>query len=151
MQPGRALCIIGNTMKNFDELLTGMSKPEINDLKHVEMLAHAMSKSKAKSAITWWWLSIPLYILCAFVMKAMYNRNAPALLNLREFSRIHWLASFIFFIIVPVIVIIVNALSIKEVYFFSGSPRSLNFLKTVALNLMLILLSLIILVSFLFK
>ena len=54
-------------MENFEDKLTGMTKPEVTQLKHQDMLANSISKAKDKSVLSWWWLSIPLYIISMLI------------------------------------------------------------------------------------
>ncbi len=57
-------------MKNFEDKLFHMTKPEVSQLKHQDMLANAITKAKDKSVLSWWWLSIPLYLITTLLMKS---------------------------------------------------------------------------------
>jgi len=56
--------------------------------------------------------------------------------------------SLIFFLISPVIMIIINALTIKKIHFLSGSPKSIIFLEKIWFNALIIALSVLILIIY---
>lgn len=137
-------------MANFEDTLTQMTKPEVPELKHKNILANAIIRTKSKSAVSWWWISVPLYVICAFVMKSLYMPHATLASNLKALASKDKYAAFLFFLTVPLVLIVVNVFSIKEIYFLSGSPRTIRFFKTISGNVSLIVLSVIIIIIFLF-
>lgn len=134
---------------NFEEKLLRMTKPEVSQLKHEDMLAKAIITAKEKSVLSAWWLSIPLYMLAMLLMKSFYMPSTTLLSNLHELAHQMKYTSLLFFVFVPIIFIIINFISIRKIYFFSGSPKKISFLKTVWLNALIILASLIILFVYL--
>ncbi len=135
--------------KNFEEKLLQMSKPEVSQLKHQDMLANAIITAKEKSVLSLWWLSIPLYILAMLLMKSFFMPSTTLFSNLHEMALQMKYTSILFFVFVPIIFIIINFISIRKIYFFSGSPKTITFLKAVWLNALIILVSLIILFVYL--
>jgi hypothetical protein len=56
--------------------------------------------------------------------------------------------SIVFFLVSPVALIVANAISIRRIYFLSGSPKSINFLETIWLNILIIVLSVFVLIVY---
>ena len=128
--------------------LRQMSKPEISKLKHQDMLEKVIINAKNKSVLSWWWLSIPLYILASLLMKSLFMPSATLASSLHDLTGKAMYSSILFFLVLPIFFIIINALSIREVYFLSGSPKSFNFLKAVWFNLLIIIASFIIILIY---
>jgi len=133
--------------KNFEERLEQMTKPEVIKLDHQEMLVKTLLSAKDRSAVSWWWLCIPLYIIAALLMKSFYTHTS-------FFSNIHQISihqrsvSLLFFVAVPVIFMIINLFTIRKIYFLSGSPKSISFLLQVWFNVLMVILSLFILIVY---
>ena len=132
-------------MEDFEEKLMKISKPEISQLKHQDLLAKEIIEAKDKSVLSWWWLSIPLYVLLAFLMKSLYMPNTTFLTNIHDFSENQNLLSLLLFLFLPIIFIFINILNIRKIYFLSGSPRTVSFLKAVWFNIIIIAASILIL------
>lgn len=135
-------------MKKFEETLLQMTKPEVSRLKHQDILAKAITKAKDKSILSWWWLSIPLYILATLLMKSFFMPSTTLISNLNDLTGKQKYSSVLFFAVLPVIFIIINFMSIKNIYFLSGSPKSINFLKSVWFNVLIIIVSVLILIIY---
>jgi hypothetical protein len=135
--------------QNFEKKLIQMTKPEVNQLKHQDLLAKAITNAKDKSVVSWWWLTIPLYITAMFLMKSVYMPHTSLISNIHEFSIAQKISSIIFFLILPIVFIFINFFSIQNVYFLSGSPKTLSFLKTIWLNIIMIFFSILILIIYL--
>ena len=135
---------------NFEEKLVQMTKPEVNQLRHQEMLANAISNAKDRSVVNWWWLSIPLYIVAALLMKTIFMPGTTLVSNIHEFRGNEKYLSFFFFLILPVISIIISLISTREIYFLSGSPKEMKFLEAVWYNILMILISVFILIIYSF-
>jgi hypothetical protein len=132
---------------NFEERLEQMTKPEISQLNHQDMLAKALLSAKDKSAVSWWWLCVPLYIIAALLMKSFYT-HTRLLSNIHE-MRVHQkYMSLLFFVLVPVAFMVVNLLTIRRIYFLSGSPKRVTFLLMVWFNVLMIILSLFLLIIY---
>jgi hypothetical protein len=134
--------------QNFEEKLTKMTKPVVNQLKHQDMLVDAIAKAKDKSIMSWWWLIIPLYIISALLMKSLYMPHSTFISNIHDLTTKQKFTSAIFFLILPVVFIIINLLSIRKVNFLSGSPGTISFLKTVWFSVLIILFSILILIIY---
>jgi hypothetical protein len=135
-------------MQNFEEKLKQMSKPEVTHLKHQDMLAIAITKAKDKSVISWWWLSIPLYIIATLLMKTIFMPHTTLLLNIHDFTSKDIYSSVLFFLVLPILFIVINFLSIRNIYFLSGSPTSIRFLRTAWFNVLMIIFSILILIIY---
>jgi hypothetical protein len=134
--------------QNFEKKLTEMEKPEIYPLKHEDMLANAIINAKDKSVVSWWWLSIPLFIIAMLLMKSVYMPGTTLISNIHELASREKYMSLIYFLISPIVLIVVNAFSIRKIYYLTGSPKSMNFLETVWLNILIIALSVLILLIY---
>lgn len=135
--------------QNFEKRLKDMTKPDIKDLKHENMLADAIINAKDKSVVSWWWLSVPVFIILMLLMKSFYMPGTTLITGLHELAGREKYMSLIFFLISPTILIVVNVFSIRKLYFLSGSPKSLNFLEIVWFNIVIIALSVVILLIYL--
>ncbi len=136
-------------MKNFEDKLFQIAKPGVSQLKHQDMLANAITKAKGKSVLSWWWLSIPLYLVAAFLMKSFFMPTTSLLSNLHDFGSKEKYASVLFFVVLPIFFIIINFTSIKKIYFLSGSPKSISFFKAAWFNVLIIIASILILIIYL--
>ncbi len=136
-------------MQNFEEKLFQMTKPEVNQLKHQHLLADAVSKAKDKSVVSWWWLIIPLYIISTLLMKSIYMPGTTLISNIRDLTTKQKSLTTLFFIILPIFFILLNFFAIRKVFILSGSPRSITFLKTVWLNVVIIFFSILIVIFYL--
>jgi hypothetical protein len=133
---------------DFEEKLVQMTKPEVNQLKHQDMLAKAIANAKDKTVVSWWWLIIPLYIISMLLMKSLFMSNTTLISNLHDLTTKQKFVTYIFFLILPIFIILLNIISIKKVYYLSGNPKSFIFLKVVWLNIIMILFSILILIIF---
>jgi len=132
-------------MTTFEETLSGMTTPEVPELKHQALLADAIARGKSTSVLSLWWISIPIYVTALFLMKSAYMRNTTLLSNLHEFfARSRYLAAG-FFVVAPAVLIVMNAASIRRIYFLSGSPRSAAFIRETWFQAAVIVASLIVL------
>ena len=134
--------------EDFEKKLKEMIKPEIQELKHESMLADAIINARDKSVVSWWWLSVPVFIILMLVMKSTFMPGTTLVSNMHELESSQKYISLIFFLISPLSLIIINAFSIKKIYFLSGSPKSINFLGTIWFNILIIILSVLILIIY---
>ena len=135
-------------MDKFEKKIIEMSKPEISKLKHQDILTDAIIKAKDKSVLSWWWLSIPLYIIAALLMKTFFMPHTTLISNIHELTGSEKYSSLLFFLILPVVFITINFLSIRKIYFLSGNPKTIKFLKAVWFNMLLIVASILILIIY---
>jgi len=126
-----------------------MTKPEVSQLKHEDMLAKAIANAKDKTVLSWWWLIIPLYIISMLLMKSLFMPNETLATGIRDLTAKQEFVAYSFFLIMPIILIIINIISIRKIYYLSGNPESFILLKAVWPNLFMILLSILILIIYL--
>lgn len=134
--------------QKFEKKLKEMKKPEVTNLKHEDMLSIAITGAKDKSVVSLWWLSIPLFITAMLTMKSIYMPGTSLISNLNELAASQRYIYIIFFIVSPLVIILVNILTVRKIYVLSGSPKSLNFLEGVWVNLLMIGLSVLILIIY---
>jgi hypothetical protein len=134
--------------QNFEQKLTEMDKPEIHHLKHEDMLMRAIINARDKSVVSWWWLSIPAFIITMLLMKSVYAPGTTLISNIHDLSVNQKYIPIIFFLISPLVLIIVNLFSIRKIYYLSGSPKSMNFVQTVWFNILVIVASVVILIIY---
>jgi hypothetical protein len=134
--------------EDFKEKLIQMTKPEVSQLKHHDILAEAIANAKDKTVLSWWWLIIPLYIISMLLMKSFFMPNTTLISNIHDLTASQKFVTYIFFLITPIVFLLINIISIRKVYILSGSPRSIIFLKTVWLNVVMIVLSILILIIY---
>jgi hypothetical protein len=135
-------------MENFEKKLAQMTKPEVDHLKHQDMLANTITKAKDKSVISWWWLNIPFYLIAMLLMKAFFMPQTTLLLNIHNFTSREMYSSILFFLVLPIVFIVINFISIRNIYFLSGSPKSINFLRAAWFNVLMIIFSILILIIY---
>jgi|ERR1022692_3354438 hypothetical protein len=135
-------------IKNLDEQLIKMRKPTISQLKHQDMLAKAITSAKDKSVLSVWWLSIPLYILATLLMKSYFMPSTTLFSNLHELAKKMKYSSILFLFVIPVVFILINFISIRKVYFYSGNPKTTVFIKAIWFNILIMFASLIILIIY---
>jgi hypothetical protein len=136
-------------MQKFEEKLLRMTKPEVNQLKHQDLLAKAITNAKDKSVVSWWWLVIPLYIISTLLMKSIYMPDTNLISNIKDLTTKQRFTVNLFFLILPIFFILINIYSIRKIYILLGSPKSISYLKTVWLNILIIFFSILILIIYL--
>jgi hypothetical protein len=148
MQPVLNINIIEMEKESFEKKLKGMTKPEISHLKHEDMLAKAIINAKDKSVLSLWWLSIPVFIILMLLMKSVYMPGTDLITSIHELAGREKYISVVFFLISPLLLIIINAASIRKIYYLYGNPKSINFLQVVWFNIAIIALSIVILLVY---
>jgi hypothetical protein len=128
-----------------------MSQPGIPELKHQDMLEKAIIGAKDKSVISWWWLSIPLYMIAALLMKTVFMPGTDLISNLRELAAKNQYSSLLFFLILLIVLIVINLISTKSIYLLSGRTKTFYFLRALWFNVLIIFLSLLILLIYSLK
>jgi len=134
--------------KNFEEKLFKMTKPEVNQLKHQDMLADAITNAKDKSVVSWWWINVPLFIIAMLTMKSVYMPHITLISNIHELKSKQPVSSLIFFLIVPICIIIFNTWSIRKVWSLSDNPKDSNSIQTLWVNVLMIIFSIIVLIIY---
>ena len=134
---------------NFESILLNMSKPQIEELKHQDMLENAIIKAKDTSSLSWWWLSIPLYVIAAFCMKSFFMPGATLTSSIHEFSSKQPHLSILLFVVLPIVFILLNSLSIRKVYTIFGGVSKHKIVEETWFNLLMIIVSVLILITYL--
>jgi hypothetical protein len=134
--------------QNFEKKLKEMKKPEITNLKHEDMLSKAIINAKDSSVVGLWWLSIPAFITVMLMMKSIYMPGTSIISNLNELAASERFIYILFFVVSPLVLIVVNILTIRKVYQLSGSPKSLNFLGSLWFNVLILLFSVLVLIIY---
>lgn len=135
-------------MQNFENKLIQMSKPEVSQLKHQDLLANAITKAKDKSVVSWWWLCIPLYIIAALLMKTYFIPGTTLISNIYELTGKERYSSVLLFLILPIVFIIINFISIRRIYLLSGSPKTISFIRAIWYNALIIIFSILVLIIY---
>lgn len=125
-------------MEDFERGLKQMTKPEIGELKHQDALNRAIIKAKDKSVLSWWWLAVPSFIILMLLMKSLYMPDTTLSSGLRDFTERNKILAYLFFIVAPVILILINAVSIKKVYHVEGRPEIFGLLRAMWLNITIV-------------
>ncbi len=135
-------------MQNFENRLNQITKPEVSQLKHQDMLANAITKAKDKSVLSWWWLCIPLYIIATLLMKTYFMPGTTLISNIYELTGKERYSSVLLFLVLPIIFIIINFISIRKVYLLSGSPRTIDFIRAIWFNALIIIFSILVVIIY---
>ena len=125
-----------------------MTKPEITQLKHQDLFADAITKEKDKSVLSWWWLTIPIYIIAMLLMKSIYMPHTTLISNFHEWAGKDKYSSILFLLILPIVFIIINLISVRRIYFLSGSLMTIRFVKSIWYNISIIIFFLFVLIIY---
>ncbi|MBS1978702.1 MAG: hypothetical protein JST46_15130 [Bacteroidetes bacterium] len=131
-------------MDSFEESLEKLTKPRVNDLKHERVLTELIVSSRGRSVLAGWWLSIPLYITAALVMKTMYVEGSGMMDNLHQLkasSGTYW----IYMLVIPLGVMILNVRILMFQYRTSAAPSLPSLLGVYWYNTFMILISILLL------
>ena len=73
--------------QNFEKKLEEMAKPEIHNLKHEDILSRSIINAKDKSVVSWWWLSVPVFIILMLLMKSTFMPGTTLISNMHELGK----------------------------------------------------------------
>jgi hypothetical protein len=119
-----------------------MTKPENKELSSL------IQNAKDISAVAFWWLAVPAYITVMLMMKSIYMPGTSLISNLKQLATSQQYIYIVFFIVSPLVLILVNILTIRNIYNLSGRPKSLNFLEGIWVNALLIVISALVLIIY---
>lgn len=131
-------------MDSFEESLEKMTKPGVDELNHERALSELIVDSGNRSVLAGWWLSIPLYLTAALVMKAMYVNNSGLIDNLHHLkasSGLYW----IYMLVIPLGVMIMNIRVLMVQCRASAAPSLPSLLGVHWYNALMILMSILLL------
>ncbi|HEX5003319.1 MAG TPA: hypothetical protein VFW78_12560 [Bacteroidia bacterium] len=124
-------------MEPFEETLSNMSLPETGELQHRHLLSGQIIQLKEERNLTLWWVTIPLFLIAAFYMRSCYMHNSFTE-GLETFINDQKMPATWLFVIAPALLIVLNAFRIKKIYFLAGSPKLINLVSAVWMNLAMI-------------
>lgn len=131
-------------MDNLEEQLTQMSKPEVSQLKHQDLLAGLIMQAKSRSVVSWWWLAVPIYIAATLFMKTFFMPESSFAANLRDRNGQEQYTSLFFFLVLPLALIWVNLTSVRRIHIALGNPDLKGTLRAAWSNILLILAALLV-------
>jgi hypothetical protein len=134
--------------EKFEKEIREMEKPVVSHLKHEDLLADAIINAKGKTVVSWWWISIPLFVMAMLLMKSAYNPGTTFLSGIQELKSTDRYISLLVFLISPFIIIIVNALTIRNIYLLSGKPKSFSFSEEIWFSVVNIALAIFIIIIY---
>ncbi len=138
-------------MEKFEEILNDMSKPEIGGLKHEDMLAKGITRIKDTSTVSLWWVSIPVYLATAFAMKSFYTPHLSMAAAFHEMFGIKSYTGVPLFLVLPIILIIINLVNTRQLFFLYGNSKRLAFLKLIYTEILIIIVSLVVLLIYFYE
>ncbi|MDP4221860.1 MAG: hypothetical protein Q8868_00995 [Bacteroidota bacterium] len=125
-----------------------MTKPEVGHLKHEDVLNKAIINTKDKAALSWWWLVIPFFIILMFLMKSFYMPGTTFFSGLQDFIARNKMLAYFFFIIIPVVLILINTISIRKIYYLEGRPELTGLFRALWVNIAIIGLCIVVLIIY---
>lgn len=131
-----------------DSKLQNHINSEAENLPHQDMLTDAITNARDKSVVSWWWISIPLFIIAMLTMKSIYMPHTTLVSNIHELKSKKAVSSLIFFLIVPLCIIILNTWSIRKVWSLSDNPKDSNSIQTIWVNALMIFFSILVLIIY---
>ena len=131
---------MNDNTSNFERKLSNMSKPDLPNLAHEGNQEKAVMSAKEKQVLSFWWLCIPVYIIAAMLMKTLYNPQASFHSGIHTANPNY--TGILLFVVLPVLVIVINLVSIKQLLFLSLK-------KQVWVNIGLVLVSILVLFIYL--
>jgi hypothetical protein len=99
-------------MEDFEKMLTELSKPEVRELKHQDLLADQIVRAKNRNALSFWWLLIPLYAIATLTMKTWYMKTSLKQ-EINLFKVHNPVLSLLLFLILPALIIVFTFFSAK--------------------------------------
>lgn len=136
-------------MEKFEESLSRMTKPEVKELMHEEALAKGIASVRDKSTVSLWWLSIPVYLIAAFIMKSLYTPGLSIDSAFQELFESQSYLSALLFLVLPILLVVINFINAKQLLFLYGQSDGMGRLKLVLVEVIVIAVSLIVLIIYL--
>ena len=133
---------------NFENMLNNISGPEIKSLRHEDLLARAIIRNKHKAAVSFWWLSIPIYIIAAFVMKSTFMPGTSFISILHGLISKDGYTVILIFIVIPAALIVTNMISLINLYRLSGKPAAIKLLQAEYINVIFTVILIILMIIY---
>jgi hypothetical protein len=134
--------------KNFEKKLEDMTKPQIQELKLESKLDDAINNAKDKSVVSWWWLSVPAFLILMLMIKSAFMQGSTVISNIHELKTSQKYMSMIFFLISPLLIIIINIFTIRRIHFLCSSRKSFNLLGKLWFNVLTIAFALLVIIIY---
>jgi hypothetical protein len=109
-------------------------------------LSNAIKNAKDIAAVGFWWLSVPVYLTVMLMMKSIYMPGTSLISNLKELAGSQQYIYIVFFIASPLMLILVNILTVRKIYILSG--KSMNFLQDVWVNVLMVVITVLVLIIY---
>jgi hypothetical protein len=129
-------------MEDLQQLLTGMSKPEVPHLKHQEALTDLIIRSKRKITLSLWWLSVPVFVIAVLLMEQAYKPGSTLWSSIRKLKDRHSTQSALLLFLLPLVVCAIQLLQLRKYHLIRQSPWRVR-TNAIWVHLLLIFLSLI--------
>ena len=161
MQPELNVCIIrinDNNMKDdkFEKHLDDLQVPQVNEIRHQQILKFALLNSRKSSQIGVAFIVIPCLFLFFQFLKEWFGLNFHFFSAFEEFMShidkiplLKWIFP-VLLVGLPIVAIIINSLSIAHFYWDKINKELLIAMKFKLFNFILILISICVLLIFLF-
>lgn len=94
-----------------------MSKPAMPDLKHQEALMDLITRGKRKTAVSFWWLAVPLFMMAMLLMQQIYRPQSTFRSSIRDFKDRNSVEAVFLLVIAPLILAIANGWQIARLDF----------------------------------
>ena len=136
-------------IKEFEDMITNMPKPELSHLRHQSLLLSALSKAKHKFTLSFWWIAIPLFVIAVTLMESLFFKGTRFYTVFSALQIRHDLAYHLLFLALPLTLIVLNIISLRNYYKIHLSPQKMNFLRFLWPNLSIIIFSILVLIVYL--
>ena len=136
-------------MKEFEDKLDRLSKPEVKNLKHESMISEQVINMKRKTALSWWWVLFPVYFAAMLIMKSFYFPGRNTFGYLAEFIARYPYFSFLVLGLLPALAIVINLITVKKIWFYAIADRpGIKFLRLTFFPAILILVSAVVILTY---
>jgi hypothetical protein len=95
-------------MEDFEKMLTEISKPEVKLLKHQDLMADKVVRTKNRNVLSLWWLLVPLYVIATLTMKTFFMKTSFKH-EIGLFKTTNPVLSFMLFLMLPALIIIITS------------------------------------------
>ncbi|HKK42490.1 MAG TPA: hypothetical protein VJ963_08790 [Bacteroidales bacterium] len=119
------------------------------DAKDAERMRNKVTSAvKDRLTLCLWWLSIPVYTIAVQYMKTWFLPRTLFRFNIHDLIMRERSASFFLFVILPLILIIINSLSIRDLFKVDNNIRKTRLFNLIWANILEIFVSLAVLFIF---
>jgi len=101
-----------------------------------------------RSVLCLWWLSIPVYTIAVQYLKTRFLPYSTFYYNMHDLINRERYATLFLFLILPVILIIINSISIRKIYILSNHLNYSRLFWSIATNILLIIISILVILVY---